>query len=233
MRFASASRRGRVLAGVQRQLGLHYPTLRLEVDGAANILGSFPVCHDGAELDRFLVRIELPDCYPDSPPRVFEIGGRVPHDLDRHVIPADGSACLYYHAVYWMRGFHKRTITDFLRGPVQNFFLYQCAVEEGVSWPHGELAHGNLGILAFFSELFNIPIEQLSFSMERLLKHSARPKSRCPCGNARSTRECHPGFLQYIEAVPDRVAKAQLEQALKSLNEGDIVKRHQSQSSEV
>jgi hypothetical protein len=209
--MSTAKRRRALMDAIGASAAKVQPALQVETFGPGlAVSGTFVVAHDDRPIDSFQVRIELAKQHPAWPPKVFETGERLPRELDRHFF-SDGSACLYYPAVYWLQAFHKKPFADFLEGPVRNFFLYQCARMQGVPWRHGELAHGAHGALEFFSDLLG-PDTSLS-EMHRLLTSAAKQtlsrSSLCPCGRSRGVVSlCHPGLLQLLHEVPASVVDA-------------------------
>jgi hypothetical protein len=129
-----------------------YPTLHAAECGSKIVVrGSFPLKHDDAELDWYLVEVVLPDDYPSAPPAVQEIGGRIPRTRDRHVNP-DGTLCLAVAEELWIKWQGRFDLRSFLAGPVRTFLLCNSLVEQGGAWPHGERSHGAAGICEFYKE---------------------------------------------------------------------------------
>jgi hypothetical protein len=184
-----------------------YPSLDLVYDGATtSVSGMFPVMHDGVELDRFHIRIELRPEHPRYCPRVFEIGGRLAPTLEGHFMP-DGSACLFHPLVYWTEHFHLRSFADFLCGPVHNFFLYQAAVAAEVPWTHGEVGHDLNSIAAFWAEAFGTTSEETARCAAAFQARPLTVRSPCPCGSGRATQLCHSRIARLLEHTPPHVIR--------------------------
>jgi hypothetical protein len=82
------------LAELEALLKRDYPTLHaLRGSDAITVHGTYPIVNDGVEIDRYSLAIKLPDRYPRELPQVREIGGRIPHSIDRHVF-LSGALCL-------------------------------------------------------------------------------------------------------------------------------------------
>jgi len=173
-----------------------YPTLNILYDKKVTYLqGSFPIHYNEQEIDRFVIRIEIPLNYPRSIPRVWEIGGRIPRILKRHINVRDGSACLFLEFERWQYFPPGSTLIDFLDGPIRSFLLMQCCFEKGISWSHGERSHGRTGIIEYFQELTGVEqsdiIVKLIEYVSKTGKKGVRGHLFCPCGSGKIIRKCH------------------------------------------
>jgi len=185
-------------------LAARYPCLRLEDHAAGmRLLGTFPVLHEGRELDSFTVRVELTGLGASFEAEVFEEGGRIPKRPDRHVHPS-GACCIGLpDALVLREGGKPIPLLRFLDEPVQQYFLGQLHVEAGDPWPFGEFGHGDEGRAEFYAELFGEP-----FRMDvarRFLVVLANPKGQkhwfCPCRSGRGIRSgCHRATLERAAA---------------------------------
>jgi hypothetical protein len=178
---------------LREDLEEHYPTLHVSIvdDNTVRVSGMFPVRDaDGGIIDRYQVQLDLPADYPRSLPVVYETGGRVSWTEDRHV-NTDGTACVMMpeeRRYIWPMG---QPLSQYLDGPLRNFFLGQLARDHGDPWPFGEWAHGEAGFHQFVQDqigtsdpivigrfLCLVQDEQVSY------------KGSCPCGSSRRTRDC-------------------------------------------
>src|SRR5437899_11729328 len=102
-----------------------YPNLHFYPEGDRVVVrGSFAICHSGEELDGYSYEIVLLADYPDAIPVVWEIGGRIPRDVDHH-INKTGEACLFIPDERRKVYPPGTSFLEFLNGPVRNFFLSQ------------------------------------------------------------------------------------------------------------
>ena len=82
----------------------NFPTLHVNVLGEKiTVVGTLAIVDKGIEIDSYALEIELDDKHPDVPPLVFEVTGRIPRTLDRHVYPDTGSLCLGVREEIWPR----------------------------------------------------------------------------------------------------------------------------------
>lgn len=161
-------------------------------DSKAEIRGTFPVRDDaGGTLDEYSVSIELPPRYPDSLPIVRETAGRIPQTLNRHVLITTGTCCVLLPDARWEEHPIGAPFSEYLAGPLRNFFIGQSIVELGGDWPFGERAHGNDARLDYYRELFGTASDTV---VRRFLEAVAWPHQKgrvnCPCGSGRRLRKC-------------------------------------------
>lgn len=192
-----------------------FRTLRLVNDGTkASIKGALPIrASDGTELDRFQIEIELPEDFPKSVPIVRETGGRIPRIPDRHV-NFDGTACLFVRDETWRFWGDDSTVTDFIQGPVYQFFLGQIYFETHQTWPFGERNHFARGVAEYYFE--ELGTRDL-FVVRRFLSYLSAPavdrNSICYCGSSSTLAKCHASKLLFLRGRIDRViARDSLEQ---------------------
>ena len=170
-----------------------YPTLHLFLsDPNAEIRGTFPVRDEsGGTLDEYVVSIELRAGYPKTLPVVRETAGRIPHTLDRHVVRPHGTCCVLLPDARWEEWPVEAPFSDYLAGPLRNFFLGQSIVEQGGEWPFGEWAHGNQARLDYYKALVQT---ESNIELRRYLEVIGWPHTRgrvsCPCGSGRRLRKC-------------------------------------------
>ena len=209
---SDAMLRGAQAKAIRCAIGRTQPGLRVSTAGERiAVSGLFDVVYEDVPVDTFQIRIELSTPGELRPPSVYETAGRIPRELNRHVF-SDGRLCLYCPAVYWLHGYDKKPLDAFLEGPVRNFFLFQCAREHGVAWPHGELSHAAIGFLEFYSDLFRTSGEEAYRLLSLVVKQTLRPSAPCPCSRSerRPIADCHPELLN----VAARVPRAQLTHAV-------------------
>lgn len=200
-----------VLPKLKEELVRHYPELHLyERAGFVELMGSFPITHDGAEIDRFKVHILLPPDYPKAPPIVWETAGRIPRVIARHIYPSWGICCFFYPDEYRLRYPEGMSLFDFLQGPMRDYFLGQLAIEAGQPWPFGQRAHGKAGGFEFYEEFLGIKGKDAVLNYLQCLGYdSLKGHQRCPCGSGKRLRDCHSTDLARLrEKFPRDIAKS-------------------------
>jgi hypothetical protein len=187
-------------AALESLLHARYPTLHAFIEnGECRVRGTYAAI-DG---DRYAVEIAVPANYPCSLPDVWETGGRIPREIDRHVFPASGALCLGVPLALWIAMKGDFSVDRVLDGPVRSFLIGNSLVEEGAPWPHGDRSHGAAGILEHFGELVGTADPTVVGSLlVDLLKHKVRGHWLCPCGSGRIIRKCHRKAVETLRQAP-------------------------------
>lgn len=196
-------------------MGEHYPGLCHRVDGYArnvSLAGTITLRTESGIPTRIETRVEFPHGYPNQEPRVYESGGRFPHEPDRHFFP-DGRCCL------WLRPESKWDSKDpdsLLRVLDETvlFFERQLIHElyPDAPWPGGERGHGSLGYAGYVYELLDED-EELFSALRPVLTGDVRlgRNAPCQCGSGTKYKRC---CLARVEDIESRVGTAVLREAL-------------------
>lgn len=151
----------------------------------------FTIEHDGHTItDTYKIELHLPDDYPDSPPSVYEIEGKVPKDFE-HFMEA-GNFCLGAPVEVRRRFAAHRHLLTFIDDQVIPY-LFACSYKrEYGELPFDERYHGYfLGLLDFYMEHFGAS-EVASLKLLKCLADGfAPPLGPCPCGSGRKLTDCH------------------------------------------
>lgn len=195
------------LPQLEQTLSQCYPTMHAIVsDGVVTVKGTFPVVHDGHEIDRYKLSIALPDDYPQSMPSVWETGERIPRIADRHVFPKSGALCLGVPAALWIALDGNFTIDRVLEIPVRNYLIGNSMVEAGDKWPYGECAHGADGMLEFFQDTIGTSNPMtVAMLLNDLFKGKVKGHWPCPCGSGAIIRKCHADAIGRLRVVPQEI----------------------------
>lgn len=165
----------------------------------------------GGPLSEFDVKIVIGDTYPNPEPKVFEVGGRIPRCVDRHV-NNDGACCLTVWEDWLLRA-DNTSFSAFMNGPVREFFLSQYWFERTEEWPFGQRPHYEDGLVEAFAEILGIPKKKKD--VINYLRLLARPWPKghwiCPCGSGKRLRRCHQEDLMALhDKVSPSIAKRML-----------------------
>jgi len=177
-----------------------WPALHLEVDSQSIycIKGNVDFSYhwkDGSYTDEYAVRIEIPYDYPESPPRVWEVGGRIAQSFHRFV---SGSLCLGAPVGVALRFAQMPTIRAFIERQLVPYLFSHTIYEDTGTMPFGELPHGGEGLLEFYIEYFgmnaSVPYAQsravLAF-LGMLANGRFAADAMCPCESGRPIGDCH------------------------------------------
>lgn len=177
---------------LQRELKQPFPQLHFSVRNDTVFLsGSFPLTDGDKVVDSFLIEVEFPFKFPEGIPLVYEIGGRIPRIVDRHIYPS-GEVCLSF-PLQLSEVFHEgSSLVDFLNGPVRSFFVSQSYFELTGEWPFGEWAHGTEAVIDYYATILKTYDKDLiSRYLKVISKKEIKGHWPCPCGSGKLLRRCH------------------------------------------
>lgn len=192
------------LKDLGRTLRSKYPTLHAFIeDGVCFVRGTYPVMSGDRVAERYSLEIALPPDYPFSLPAVWETGGRIPREADRHVFPAPGCLCLGVPLALWMALRGDFCINNVLDIPVRNFLIGNSLVEQGEPWPHGDRSHGVAGVLESYSDLLGTsePLTVGKFLLA-IVQEKVCGHWPCPCGSGEIIRKCHRDAVEGLRRLP-------------------------------
>lgn len=205
-----------LLSTIRAYLAERYPTLHVHV--VCNVVvvrGSFPLEHDGNQLDCYQIQILFPEDYPEGIPKVFEIGGRIPHHIDWHVFPSSGAACLFIaedRLTAWPRG---SSFKEFLETPVRNYYLSQIHFARTGRWPTGwePRSHGEEGIFEAYRDILGTRDDQVILRYMWVMSHDlVKGHWPCPCGG-KNIRTCHREQIRDLQIrIPPELVRLRFEQ---------------------
>lgn len=190
------------LRGLETALRANHPTLHAFVeDDECWVRGTLSV--SDAVQDWYQLEILLPPEYPEQLPKVWEVGGRIPRHVDRHVF-RDGALCLGAPLGLWLPLDGDFSITTVVDGPLRSFLIGNSLVEQGEPWPHGELLHGRPGLLQQVCELVGSenPVDAALLLLD-VANEELRGHSPCPCGSGKKFSKCHRDLVRRLHTVPE------------------------------
>lgn len=171
-----------------------HPGLELvrKTDGGLCVRGpvGFTMDYDGHAIeDTYEIEIAVSDDFPDSPPAVKETAGAIPDDF--HQFVSSGTMCLGAPVDVRRRFARHRTLIGFINDQVIPYlYSYSCYRDHGVL-PHGELAHGSIGLLDYYMEHFGATGITTLKLLKCLADNFAPPLGPCPCGSGQKLKDCH------------------------------------------
>lgn len=182
-----------------------YPDVRINPGkGRIEIVGTIPAIADGMIVDRFQMRIVVEKSYPRILPAVFEIGGRIPRSADRHVNRNTGEACILLKDKWGSLAPRFPTVLSFIKGPVNDFLLWQLCFEEYGEDRLGGWAHGAEGRLEYYKSILETDDIEV---VKRFLLHLSEPRYKpnwlCYCGSGQKACKCHKGLILSIRSRID------------------------------
>lgn len=198
-----------LLNQVKNLIAKNYPDLRVcTFADKVTLRGSFPVYVNSTVVDRFNVEIELPGNYPEGVPLVWEIGGRIPRVSDRHIIEKTGIACLFLREERWKYYPLGSTVLDFLKGPVNDYFLWQTEFELTGQPKLKARPHGIDGIVEFYKEELQTEDIKAIRNCIDYLRRDTKGHWPCYCNSGKNLSGCHfDKFMELKKKIPLKVAE--------------------------
>lgn len=180
------------------------PELRLK--------GQFRFCAShvsaGTIQDTYKIEIKVPEAFPRELPKVKEIGGRIPKELDYHINPRDGTLCLGSPLRLLLIISSEPTLSGFARHClVPYLYAMSHRLRSGSALPFGELAHGPEGIIDDYQALLGVESpERIAYVLRLLgLKKRTANKFPCPCGCQFRVGRCQfNNRLRNLRKIADR-----------------------------
>lgn len=209
--MGEAKQRRLYFEALRKSISARFPTLELVIDrGERAVRGAFVIEHEGRELDRFDIEIDLRQRGPAELPRVKEMAGRLPKEVDRHV-NLDGTLCVCLPEQYFMDNPGPFNVMTFLDGPVRDFFLGQALVERGDPWPYGTWDHQEAGQRQWLYEFSrSLTDTQRQAFLTALIEPSPGGATPCPCGRGRQMSQCHESLLLRLRRLLTQVQAEEL-----------------------
>lgn len=145
--------------------------------------------------DSYNVRIDLTP-YPRQFPDVYEIEGRIPIKMDRHMYPESGSCCFTTRAKSQVLLKTKVTsLLVFIDEVVVKYFENNSFFEINKKYFGAEYAHGKNGIIEGYKDILKIDdtIKTASAIIHVASSKSLKEHQNCYCGSGRRLRKCSNG----------------------------------------
>ncbi|HAR42937.1 MAG TPA: hypothetical protein DCS07_09960 [Bdellovibrionales bacterium] len=196
--------RSEVLDRVKAEL-MAFPYLRYHFNGEQfEVEGRWPVYGEASLIREYQMRIVFPDRYPDEVPVVFEIGGEIEKSPGNHFNP-DGSACLFAPPERWEKWPPGSGFTEFLNGPVKEFFFSQAYRSLTGKWIFGERSHGDDGVIEYFLERLSLQNrDQLRRVLDIPVVEEPPRQWKCPCSQNKRLKNCHWHLISNLrQRLPD------------------------------
>lgn len=187
-----------------------YPNMSLSVvtDGSSDIVltGTFDFAakfKDEPEVqDFYSLEIRVPSNFPADVPTVKELGNKIPRDGKHHINP-DETLCLGSPLRIKLLVRDEPTLSGFASNCIVPYLYWITTKKFAV----GELAHGDVGIIADYMTLFGLSDPKQIIPTLKLLgmKKRVANKRLCPCGCGVRLGRCNKRFvLNYYRNIAPR-----------------------------
>jgi hypothetical protein len=189
------------------ELAKLYPGLELEREQNIWIIKGllvFSAAYNGDKIqDSFHVEILVPSDYPNCPPSVKEVGGRIPHDFHKK---QDDSLCLAASVEVRRKFVENPSLLDFVESLVIPFLFSYCYWKRYGVMPYGELSHGYKGIMEYYHDYFMVKSESVVLRFLKILAtDNYRGHHLCPCESGRPIRFCHGDSLLNLKKYQEQI----------------------------
>jgi len=150
--------------------------------------------------DRYRLAVEFPNDYPDTPPEVRELDGKISRDY--HTNP-NGKLCLGTSVAVHLE-FHKEaTIAGYMKRLVIPYLYRHSHIQKVGSVPWQDLPHGTKGILKFYQDYFGIEDPRLIANvLAMIVRERYKGHLDCFCGSGKIARRCHGRLVLDLLEVP-------------------------------
>jgi len=187
-------------------VNIDFPDLKLiEKDSKQIICGELILIDsEGVKHKSYSIEIHPVPEYPLRFPLVFEIGGRIPKNVDWHIFESDGHCCLKTYAEELLICKKGLTLANFIENEVKPYFFNQT-FRECYGYFNQERAHGITGELEFFFELFRTKDLLQVLNLIYFISKRVEPyrTDDCFCGSREKYRRCHREAFRIMNKFSD------------------------------
>lgn len=177
------------------QVVSEYPLLKTEIhpNGNIHLTGLIELKDDMDNLiEVYNIDVYPTNKYPYRYPFVFEIGGKVPRNINWHVFEDSGNCCLGSIPEEISRCSKGITLLWFLNEIVVPYFYAQTFRREN-GYFLNERPHGIDGDIDFYYEVLKTRDLKKNLQYLEYIKTNPKPErtSSCFCGSGEKYRKCH------------------------------------------
>lgn len=155
--------------------------------------------------DTFNLVFDFPQNYPDEPPLVMEVDGKVDPKYHHY---SNGALCLGTPAEYEISFTKTPTLENFILNLLNPYLAGWLWYKQFGEMPWGERSHGWIGLCESYQDLFKIDNkENVIPFLERLAKDEIHQRDVCPCGSGKPYRNCHKKIINrsFIHISHERI----------------------------
>lgn len=155
--------------------------------------------------------------YPWRFPHLFEVGGRIPRNIDWHIFETDGRCCVKSIPEEILRCKKGISLKAFIEDEVKPYFFNQTFREKR-GYFLNERSHGFLGELEFFQEVFDTKdlLQIVKFLIFISKRNEPNRVAKCFCGNNEKYRKCHKDAYHKLTSFDDKDFKCFINRIISS-----------------
>lgn len=140
----------------------------------------------------FELKVIFPSDYPTSPPKAYEIGGKLPNHIDFHKNTKDKSLCLS-SSLRLISTIRKNPgISSFFEELIDPFLYSIFYKKKHGKPPYGELYHGENGLIQDYEDTFSLKGKKAILAALNILSKRKRVANKlsCPCNCGKRLGRC-------------------------------------------
>tara|TARA_R110002111_G_scaffold115634_10_gene176609 strand:+ start:63 stop:725 length:663 start_codon:yes stop_codon:yes gene_type:complete len=190
-----------------------------EKNGLIAIKGvlSFVASYKGLESiqDWLEVELRIPKEYPEIPPEVTELQGKVVSNYEH--LNHDGTFCLAVPIAAKLAFKKEPNLRGFVNKLVISYLYSYCYWLRHGEYPFDDSPHGLSGFVDYYEKQFGTGLSPELFSgIEKIVKYGYRGHHLCPCGSGKIVRNCH---KQVVMDLSQEEVRRQLAHEVEAIKE--------------
>jgi len=170
-----------------------FPDLSIkQINGQDFLKGILDIADEStAVIGSFSVEIYPTEKFPYRFPKIFEVGGDIPCNIDWHKF-SDNSCCITVEQDEILKCHYGITLLSFIEKEAVPYFanqLYRIKTERYLN----EYPHGKTGVMLFYNELFKSNNPEFWYSCFKHAFGSSQTgrNDKCYCSNGKKYKKCH------------------------------------------
>lgn len=158
----------------------------LYISGKYSFKGSYNgiICSDYFDL-----KIEIPENYPLTMPKAFEVSGKISSNYHKN---SSTELCLGTPADLYLK-WKPNNFSCFMKKIVNPYLYRWLFINKFGKEPWADRSHGKTGIIEFYSEYLKVQKNSKTIKafLFILINGNARLNTLCPCGSGKKLKSCH------------------------------------------
>lgn len=172
--------------------------------GDRYLSGSINICdEEGKVIQSFFIEIRHKDGFPNRFPVLYEVGGYIPRDVDRHKYQ-DDSCCVTTASIEKISCRNGIAINVFIKKHVIPYLANQF-YRKNFGKYKDEYSHGLTGLLESYQDIMRTSDVKLWSEYLKYVIKGTEPtvgrNSLCACGSGKKHKHCHMKVLEDLRTI--------------------------------
>ena len=192
------------------------PGFVLDLDSDAPVLkGSIAITSEPDGISDVYQLHILQGAYPERYPKVFEVGGKIPRNIEWHIYPAEGNCCIAIPPEERIRCIQGIDLITFITEVLPPYF-YNQTYRRINGFFLQEYRHGLFGVLDYYAEVLKADsIKEILRLLALIAQYENRHRNTpCFCGSSKKFKDCHRRAYQHLAPLGAEFLKQQCLQIL-------------------